>query len=131
MRSYREAGDYASELRQFTSEHDLLDHAARYSSDYHNPYLQTITPTPTSEFSSGKQGPGAVVPGCHNIIIIFLSFPPSGHLSPSYRNVGGLGRDEGRYLSGRENALLSRLHQGHLADLSSEQRNQTSIGTHV
>ena len=56
-RSYREAGDYASELRQFTSEHDLLDHAARYSSDYHNPYLQTITPTtPTSEFSSGKHG---------------------------------------------------------------------------
>ena len=57
VRSYREAGDYASELRQFTSEHDLLDHAARYSSDYHNPYLQPITPTPTSEFSSGKQSP--------------------------------------------------------------------------
>ena len=54
-RGYREGGDYGSELRQFTSEHDLLDHAARYSSDYHNPYLQTITPTPTSDFSSGKQ----------------------------------------------------------------------------
>jgi len=107
LRSYREGGvDYASELRQFTSEHDLLDHAARYSSDYHNPYLHPISPTPTSEFSSG-------------------------HLSPSYRNVGGVLRDEGRYLSGRENALLSRLHQGHLADLGSEQRNQTSIGTHV
>ena len=51
------ARDYGSELRQFTSEHDLLDHAARYSSDYHNPYLQTITitPTPTSELSSGNE----------------------------------------------------------------------------
>lgn len=95
-----------SELSQFTSEHDLLEHAARYSSDYHNPYLQTVTPT--SDFSSG-------------------------HLSPSYRNVGAGGRDEGRYLSGRENALLSRLRQGHLGDLNSEreERNQTSIGTHV
>ena len=62
----------------------------------------------------------------------------SGHLSPSYRNVG---RDEGRYLGGRENSLLNRLHHGghlsdlhqggHLGDLSSEQLNQTSIGTHV
>ena len=42
-----------SDMRQFTSEHDLLDHAARYSSDYHNPYLQTLTPT--SDFSSGEK----------------------------------------------------------------------------
>ena len=58
IQEFRGSGQYLkspsksySEFSQFTSEHDLLDHAARYSSDYHNPYLQTITPT--SDFSSG------------------------------------------------------------------------------
>ena len=39
-----------SDYRQFRSEQDLLDHAAKYSPDYHNPYLQTITPT--SDYTS-------------------------------------------------------------------------------
>ena len=42
--------DNYTDYRQFRSEADLLDHAAKYSSDYHNPYLQTITPT--SDYNS-------------------------------------------------------------------------------
>ena len=54
LRSYSNGGGASfSDFRQFTSEHDLLDHAARYSSDYHNPYLQAVTPT--TDLSSGKK----------------------------------------------------------------------------
>ena len=34
-----------SDYRHFRSEADLMDHAAKAHSDYHNPYLQTLTPT--------------------------------------------------------------------------------------
>jgi len=51
-RNYSNHNNY-SDYRQFRSEHDLLDHAAKYSSDYHNPYLQTITPT--SDYNSSGQ----------------------------------------------------------------------------
>lgn len=44
-----------SDYRHFRSEADLLDHA-KMQSDYHNPYLQTITPT--SDYNgSGNSGP--------------------------------------------------------------------------
>merc|ERR1719195_8628 len=59
-RSYSHSNSNYSDYRQFRSEQDLLDHAAKYSPDYHNPYLQTITPT--SDYTS------------------------SGHMSPSYHN---------------------------------------------
>jgi len=125
-RNYSNHNNY-SDYRQFRSEHDLLDHAAKYSSDYHNPYLQTITPT--SDYNS------------------------SGHMSPSYRNFAPVSvssmssprRDDGRYSSGmeQEKTLLNRLQQGHLPSYLQdhhqghhtpqlgEQLNQSSIGTHV
>ena len=56
-RNYSNQNNY-SDFRQFRSEHDLLDHAAKYNSDYHNPYLQTITPT--SDYNS----PGSELTHC-------------------------------------------------------------------
>ena len=69
----KKSGNYAdhsnySDFRQFRSEHDLLDHAARYNSDYHNPYLQTITPTSDSFNSPGEDCRIFVPMTFHNII---------------------------------------------------------------
>ena len=52
-----------SDYRQFRSEQDLLDHAAKYSPDYHNPYLQTITPT--SDYTSSGMLMISTIPTQH------------------------------------------------------------------
>ena len=58
-----------SDYRHFRSEADLLDHA-KMQSDYHNPYLQTITPT--SDYNgSGNSGPAPVSHSLH-VTISFL-----------------------------------------------------------
>jgi hypothetical protein len=96
-RNYSNSNNY-SDYRHYSSEHDLLDQT-KCGGNYQNPYLQSVSPV--SDFSLGSS------------------------LGPSYGNIPN--RNDPRYLSGRENALLHKL-QGHV---SVEELNETSIGTHV
>jgi len=82
--NYSNSNNY-SDHRQYNSEHDLLDQT-KFSGNYHNPYLQSVSPV--SDFSLGS------------------------NLGPSYGNIPN--RSDPRYLSGRENALLHKL-QGHVS----------------
>ena len=83
-RNYSNSNNY-SEYRQYNSEHDLLDHT-KFAGNYHNPYLQSVSPV--SDFSLGS------------------------NIGPSYGNIPN--RNDPLYLSGRENALLHKL-QGHVS----------------
>ena len=58
-----------SDYRHFRSEADLMDHAAKAHSDYHNPYLQTLTPTSDYTGSGERERDTVPLTSCHDPIL--------------------------------------------------------------